>query len=137
MPRSSEPSSRVSARAQLEELEEHVRRRMEELAPLVEEYRELEQIARRLGLLDAGGDWVPPEQTRDGGRVPDRPRPTIHAPAGHRHRQLLSLVRERPGVTVREAAAEIGVDPTSLYRIVRRLVSDGDIEKRSRSLHPV
>jgi DNA-binding MarR family transcriptional regulator len=46
------------------------------------------------------------------------------------------MVRERPGITVREIAADLGVDPTSLYRIVHRLERDGVLEKRGRQLRP-
>ena len=48
----------------------------------------------------------------------------------------MALVRERPGVTVREVGAELGVDPTSLYRIVHRLEKDGELQKRGRELLP-
>ena len=126
--------SRLSIPDELAKLEAHVRRRMTELAPLVHEYRELEQIANRLGLeIDARNGAGPsvPNGLLDGRRA------TIHVPAGRRHQQLLALIRERPGITVREAAQELGVDPTSLYRIVRRLVADRDVEKRGRSLHPL
>src|SRR5690242_14129884 len=47
--------SRISVRDELARLEGHVRTRMAELAPLVDEYRELEQIANRLGLDIANG----------------------------------------------------------------------------------
>ena len=108
-----------------------MRTRMAELAPLVDEYRELEQIANRLGLevADGAGNGAGP-------RLPDGRRGTVHVPAGQRHRQFSELIRRRPGITVREAAHELGVDPTSLYRIVRRLVADGEVEKRGRTLHP-
>ena len=113
------PDKTPSIRDQLAKLETHIQQRMEELEPLAREYHELEQIARRLGLVGAG-------TSRSNGR----------APAGHRHEQMLSLIRDQPGITVREAATELDVDPTSLYRIVRRLVDDGDIEKRGLQLHP-
>jgi DNA-binding MarR family transcriptional regulator len=56
---------------------------------------------------------------------------------GERGEQLLALVRSRPGVTVREAGAEFGVDPTSLYRVVRRLEERGELRKKGRGLEPV
>ncbi|MEJ7786308.1 MAG: helix-turn-helix domain-containing protein [Solirubrobacteraceae bacterium] len=45
-------------------------------------------------------------------------------------------MQRRPGLTVKDAGAEFGVDPTSLYRIVKQLESDGKLEKRGRELHP-
>jgi transposase-like protein len=48
----------------------------------------------------------------------------------------MALVPARPGVTVREAGAEFGVDPTSLYRIVHRLEQRGELRKNGRALEP-
>jgi transposase-like protein len=42
---------------------------------------------------------------------------------------LVDLVRTRPGITVREAATELGVDPTGLYRVVHRLEERGALRK--------
>jgi DNA-binding IclR family transcriptional regulator len=56
---------------------------------------------------------------------------------GQRGRQLLELVRARPGITVSEVAAEFGVDPTGLYRVVKRLEQSGDVRKNGRALEPV
>ena len=46
------------------------------------------------------------------------------------------MVKARPGITVREIGTELGVDPTSLYRIVHRLEQDGALQKRGRELLP-
>jgi hypothetical protein len=46
-------------------------------------------------------------------------------------------VRGRPGLTVRQAAQELGVDPTGLYPVVRRLEKRGDLRKNGRALEPV
>ncbi len=48
---------------------------------------------------------------------------------GQRQQDVLRLVGERPGVTVRELAAELGVDATGLYGIVRRLQGRGQLAK--------
>lgn len=56
--------------------------------------------------------------------------------SGQRAEQLAALVRRRPGLTVKDAGAEFGVDPTSLYRVIKQLESDGKLEKRGRELHP-
>jgi hypothetical protein len=59
------------------------------------------------------------------------------AKPGERERQLLALIAARPGITVPEAAAELGVDPTGLYGIVRRLQSRYQIIKDGSTLRPV
>jgi hypothetical protein len=58
------------------------------------------------------------------------------ASAGERQQQIAELVTQRPGITVRELAGELGVDPTSLYRNIHRLESAGTIKKQGRALTP-
>jgi hypothetical protein len=152
----------VSVIDELKGLEDRVARRMQELRPLVDEYRELEQVAERLGVAAATDTPAPRRRTarRTTRRTAARPgapgtaRRTNAAAAngtagtvatkrsGGRARvpgrrdQLLEMVKARPGITVREAGAELGVDPTSLYRIVHRLEQDGALQKRGRELLP-
>jgi hypothetical protein len=147
----------VSVIDELKGLEERVARRMQELRPLVDEYRELEQVAERLGVA-AATDAPAPRRRRTrrpaaragapgsarrtnlatangtAGTVATK-RSGGRARAGRRD-QLLEMVKARPGITVREAGAELGVDPTSLYRIVHRLEQDGALQKRGRELLP-
>ena len=118
-------------------LEDRVARRMTELRPLVDEYRELEQVAQRLGVTPTvAAD--PPRRARR------RAAPAAKASDGTpttgrrngRREQLLAAVNARPGITVREVGTELGVDPTSLYRIVHQLEQDGALKKRGRELLP-
>lgn len=53
-----------------------------------------------------------------------------------RSEQLAEIVRKRPGITVREAADEMRVDATSLYRVVRQLEQEGHVKKQGRQLQP-
>ncbi len=50
--------------------------------------------------------------------------------------QLTALTVARPGITVAQAAREIGVDPTALYPAIRRLEQLGRLRKLGRELHP-
>lgn len=64
--------------------------------------------------------------------------PAARAPlerVGKYDSQLVELVAERPGITVAEAAARIGVDATALYPVIKRLQARGQINKRGRELH--
>jgi hypothetical protein len=159
----------VSVIDELKGLEDRVARRMKELRPLVDEYRELERVAQRLGVsTSATADTAetPTDTPETPTRTPETPTATPETPtatpetprrarrasrrtrtksasgpaaparANGRREQLLAMVRERPGVTVREIGAELGVDPTSLYRIVHRLEREGALEKRGRELIP-
>lgn len=148
---------------ELKGLEDRVAERMKELRPLVDEYRELEQVAQKLG-VSPGTAATPTPRPRAAARKRSSARSTnssraTRGPGASRARtaappadaatagvarrrsngrraQLLEMVKARPGITVREVGSELGVDPTSLYRIVHRLEQDGALEKRGRELMP-
>ena len=126
---------------ELKGLEDRVAQRMTELRPLVDEYRELEQVAQRLGVTASAPADTPAPRRRTRRRARSSSAPAT-ASAGTRARtngrrdELLAAVKARPGITVREVGAELGVDPTSLYRIVHRLEQDGALQKRGRELRP-
>ena len=69
-------------------------------------------------------------------KADDPPRARRNSRPGQREQQLLELVRGRPGITVREAGNELGVDPTGLYRVVGRLEQRGELRKKGRNLQP-
>ena len=135
---------------ELKGLEERVAQRMQELRPLVDEYQELEQVAQRLGVLPGDGADTPAPARRSSRRkgstrrsaATTRASTATSAQATGRGRrngrrdQLLSMVKARPGITVREVGTELGVDPASLYRVVHRLEQEGALRKRGRELLP-
>jgi outer membrane biosynthesis protein TonB len=51
-----------------------------------------------------------------------------------RREHMLDLIRERPGITVPELSEALEVDAPSLYRVVRKLQSDGIVAKDGKSL---
>lgn len=60
-----------------------------------------------------------------------------HAKVSGKYDQpLLRIVAARPGVTVAQAAQQIGVPATALYPTIRRLENQGALSKRGRELHP-
>jgi CRP-like cAMP-binding protein len=142
----------VSVIEEFKGLEDRVAQRLAELRPLVDEYNELEQIAERLGLSQTRATAQPARA-----RTSRRPRASASSNAGTARRpggsrggatrgggsrtggrrdQLLAVVQEQPGITVREVGSRLGVDPTSLYRIVHRLEQDGALRKNGRALLP-
>jgi hypothetical protein len=54
-----------------------------------------------------------------------------------RRERVLQVVGDEPGISVREVVAALGVNRTSLYPVVRQLVSDGLLHKDGRGLWPV
>jgi hypothetical protein len=63
-----------------------------------------------------------------GGRASNR--------SSRRQQDVLRLVNQRPGITVREIANELGVDRTGLYGPVHKLEQEGAISKRGAALQP-
>jgi hypothetical protein len=62
---------------------------------------------------------------------------TPTARAGGRRDQLLALVVAQPGITVAQAAKQLGLkDATGLYAVARRLQDDGLVRKSGAELHP-
>jgi Winged helix-turn-helix DNA-binding len=56
---------------------------------------------------------------------------------GQRHEDVLRLVGENPGITVREIGERLGVDATGLYRVVNQLTDEGRVRKDGTGLKPV
>jgi transcriptional regulator with GAF, ATPase, and Fis domain len=138
----------VSVLDEFRAAEDRVTQRLKELEPMVAEYRELEAVAQRLGIQAAtdGNADSGARRRRRTRRAPAKsgsgpreststtPRRARRAGAAQREQQVLELVGARPGITVREAGESLGVDPTSLYRVVRRLEERGQVRKDGRSL---
>jgi hypothetical protein len=144
----------VSVLDHFRDAEQRVARRLKELEPAVAEYRELEEVAQRLGIAPAKTATQTPTKRATSRRKPPRTRATGTATAsspakgaarrsrstarpGQRGEQLIELVRARPGITVRDAGKELGVDPTGLYRVIHRLEQGGRLRKHGRGLEPV
>jgi predicted transcriptional regulator len=51
-----------------------------------------------------------------------------------RRERMLALIRDKPGITVPELSEALNVDAPSLYRVVRKLQSDGAISKDGKNL---
>jgi hypothetical protein len=58
------------------------------------------------------------------------------ARGGKRDAEIVRLVTAKPGITVAEVGKQLRVDPTGLYRVVRRLESAGQIKKSGTGLTP-
>ena len=67
-------------------------------------------------------------------RRPGRPRGRR---AGNtRGNQALELVRSRPGITIPEIASELKIEPNYLYRVMPKLVGDGQVKREGQGWHP-
>jgi hypothetical protein len=112
--------------------------RLKELQPLVEEYQRLESARNAIsGVTDDAGP-----STRGRRRAPGRPRGSGSARRGGRRRggntranQTLELVRARPGITIRELAEAMDIQPNYLYRVLPGLEKDGQLKRDGQGWH--
>src|SRR3954452_1469137 len=91
--------------------------------------------ARASGAEDGGAGTVAPAARKRSAKKAARRRGV--ARPGERDAQVVQVVSEQPGITVREIGQRLGVDATGLYRVVNRLTDDGRLRKDGTSLHAV
>ena len=53
-----------------------------------------------------------------------------------RANQALELVRGKPGITIPEIASAMGIEPNYLYRVMPKLVSDGQVKRDGQGWNP-
>ncbi len=122
--------------------------RMKELRPLVDEYAHLETAVTALQGIGspAARDGATQERAPRRATTTPRRRGAGQAAAGHRGRpkgtglrakQALELVGARPGITIPEIAAEMGIKQNYLYRVLPGLQQDGLVRKEGKGWHPV
>jgi hypothetical protein len=149
----------------LKRLEDRILARIHELEANVAELEELREVAARLGILEPGrrdsstatrratattrpGRGARGRASGTAGRsggarsatrlTATRSATTDQAPRhATRRERVLEVVGGEPGISVREIVAQLGVNRTSLYPVVRQLVSDGLLYKDGRGLWPV
>ncbi len=107
--------------------------RLKELKPLHEEYLKLERAKAALEGLDTPAKrgprtaaWL--DASSGNGRRRRRRRQ-----GGTRAQQALEVVRQQPGVSVRELSEKLGVKhPNYMYRVMNELEGDGAVKKEGR-----
>jgi hypothetical protein len=67
------------------------------------------------------------------GRRPGRPRGRRGAT---RANQALELVKNQPGITIPQIAEAMKIEPNYLYRVMPRLVSEGQVKRDGQGWHP-
>ncbi|MGZ4349459.1 MAG: winged helix-turn-helix transcriptional regulator, partial [Solirubrobacteraceae bacterium] len=53
-----------------------------------------------------------------------------------RANQALALVRETPGITIPQIAESLKIEPNYLYRVMPKLVEDGQVTREGQGWHP-
>lgn len=72
--------------------------------------------------------------TRRTSRRPGRPRGRR---SGTRGAQALELVRSQPGITIPQIAESLKIEPNYLYRVMPKLVAEGQVRREGQGWHPV
>jgi winged helix-turn-helix DNA-binding protein len=53
-----------------------------------------------------------------------------------RANQALNLVRDSPGITIPQIAEQLKIEPNYLYRVMPKLVQDGQVKRDGQGWHP-
>lgn len=53
-----------------------------------------------------------------------------------RSNQALELVRSQPGITIPQIAESLKIEPNYLYRVMPKLVEDGQVKRDGQGWHP-
>lgn len=77
---------------------------------------------------------APRAAARRSGRRPGRPRG--RRGGNSRATQALELVRKQPGISIPQIAETLKIAPNYLYRVMPKLVSDGQIRRDGQGWHP-
>jgi len=109
-----------------------MRARQKELAPLAAEFKQVEAAIQALESADGASKATSRSQGPTRGRATGRRRGRPRKGEPTRADQFVALVKERPGVTISEAAKQLDAQPTSLYRVVSKLETEGSIDRDGR-----
>jgi len=83
-----------------------------------------------------GSSAAPTSRRRAPARRPGRPgRPRGRRSGNTRANQALDLVRSRPGITIPQIAEALKIEPNYLYRVMPKLVEDGQVTRDGQGWH--
>jgi CRP-like cAMP-binding protein len=122
----------------LDEKRKEIQTRLKELRPLVEEFHRLEAAERALSGVEgkpAAGAPTTTTRRRRSPRASSNGRRGRPRGSGTRAAQALSLVGERPGITIPELADAMGIKQNYLYRVMPGLAEEGKVTKSGRGWH--
>jgi hypothetical protein len=105
------------------------------LSELRGEVKKLE--AARAALVGSRrGPGRPPGTTTARRGTGRRGRPRGRRGGNTRANQALELVRSQPGITIPQLAKAMNIQPNYLYRVMPKLVEDGQVKNQGNGWHP-
>ena len=122
----------------LDEKRKEIQTRLKELRPLVDEFHRLEAAERALSGVEgkpAAATTTAPRRRRSTRASSSNGRRGRPRGSGTRAAQAMSLVGERPGITIPELAEAMGIKQNYLYRVMPGLAEDGKVTKSGRGWH--
>jgi DNA-binding transcriptional ArsR family regulator len=113
------------------QIQRDIEKRLQELRPLIEEKEQLEAVLAALKNGSAGGGAassaprVRAATTRPSGRAPYAGGKSRRAPRGANREAILTVVRERPGVSAAEVAAITRIAKPTVHTTISQLKRKG------------
>lgn len=118
----------------VKEIDDRLRELKEEVSRLEAARSALVGGRRGPGRPRASRGGAQSTRRRTTGRRPGRPRGRSRG--GTRANQALELVRATPGITIPQIAEKMGIEPNYLYRVMPRLLTDGQVRREGQGWHP-
>jgi len=118
----------------VKEIDDRLRELKEEVSKLEAARSALVGTRRGPGRPRAARSAAATPTRRRTGRRPGRPRGRSRS--GTRANQALELVRSQPGITIPQIAEKMGIEPNYLYRVMPRLLTDGQVKREGQGWHP-
>jgi hypothetical protein len=111
------------------------------LAELKQEVAKLEAARSALVGARRGPGRPAGSSSRTRTRSPRRATRSAGRPRGRRQSntrasQALELVRSQPGITIPQIAEALKIEPNYLYRVMPKLVEDGQVKRDGQGWHP-
>ena len=119
----------------LDEKLKEIDARLKELKPLVDEYSRLDAARRALSGVEGRPAAATAPTRRRRSSASSNGRRGRPRGSGTRAAQALSLVGERPGITIPELADAMGIKQNYLYRVMPGLAEEGKVTKSGRGWH--
>lgn len=115
------------------QIQRDIEQRLAELRPLIEEKEQLEAVLAALTNGSAGGAVAAPRARatttpRAAARAPYAAGKNRRAPRGANREAILSVVRERPGVSAAEVAAITRIAKPTVHTTISQLKRKGILE---------
>ena len=106
----------------------------DQIAPLEKERDQLESM-----LEPKAAEAPAPVEPTPAPKIAEVPAPAAAKPKGKRNRKggtreehFVSLVTEKPGITVSEAAKEMKIQPNYLYRVAAKCLEAGEVKQNEK-----